>query len=211
MAEVANAYGDVRTTAAIMDGCVTDFGLRSPELRQRRQTARAAADELARDMTGGLEGTKLAHETHVGGMKPRSQHPLLHRLDAAVLPAVSDTGVNPLPWTVLNETTLDRKYRPTFVRYLRDLDGKDIELTGFMQPLTDEREMSAFLLIEYPVGCWYCEMPEVTGIVLVELQRNKTRTYTRGLIKITGKLTLNSTDPENFLYTLTKAQVSEVD
>jgi hypothetical protein len=211
MAEVANAHGDVRTAAAIMDGCVSDLGMRSADLRQHRQVTRTAADELAKETPAGIDGAKTMHEGHVGGMKPRSQRPLVNRLDAVALPPISDKSVNPLPWAVINETTIDKKYRPTFPKYLGELDGKQVELIGFMQPLTDEREMSAFLLIEYPVGCWYCEMPEVTGIILVELPPNKTKTYTRSLVKVTGRLALNSTDPENFLYTLSKAQVSEPD
>ena len=31
------------------------------------------------------------------------------------------------------------------------------------------------MLIEYPVGCWYCEMPDVTAIVLVDLPEGKTQ------------------------------------
>ena len=69
---------------------------------------------------------------------------------------------------VLGLTTVDRKYKPTFPKYLHELDGKQVSLSGFMQPLNDELEHSSFMLIEYPVGCWYCEMPEMTGIELVE-------------------------------------------
>jgi len=61
------------------------------------------------------------------------------------------------------------------------------------------------------VGCWYCEMPEVTGILLIEMPANKTATFTRGQVKITGKLSLNASDPENFLYTVKDTKVSGVD
>src|SRR5436305_564103 len=44
LAELAAAHGDVRTAAAIMDGCVTEFGLRAPELRRHRRAMREAAD-----------------------------------------------------------------------------------------------------------------------------------------------------------------------
>jgi hypothetical protein len=80
-----------------------------------------------------------------------------------------------------------------------------------MQPLGQELEMGALLLIEYPVGCWYCEMPEITGIVLVELPEGKTATYTRGPVEINGQLKLNSSDPENFLYTISQAKVRKLD
>jgi hypothetical protein len=67
--------------------------------------------------------------------------------------------------------------------------------------------VNAFMLIEYPVGCWYCEMPEITGIMLVELPAGKTKAVTRGPVKVEGKLSLNDSDPENFLYTIGKAKV----
>jgi hypothetical protein len=112
-----------------------------------------------------------------------------------------------LPWSIVVETTLDRHYKPTFPKYLKELDGLTVELSGFMQPLSNETDSNSFLLIEYPVGCWYCEMPEMTAMVLIELPEDKSFTFTRQQLKVTGKLTLNSNDPENFLYTLKDAKV----
>ncbi len=208
LAELAGAFGDVRTAAAIMDGCVSEFGMRSAELRQHRQTNRTLADELAKK---GDDSAKAAHDGHVGGLKARSTRPLTSKLDTAGLPPISATGVNALPWSVLNDTTLGRKFDPGFPRYLREMDGKQVTLTGFMQPLGEDLELSAFLLIEYPVGCWYCEMPAATGIVYVELPAEKTIGYGRTAVKIEGKLTLNSNDPENFLYTISKAKVTKAE
>jgi Tfp pilus assembly protein PilF len=209
LAELANVHGDVKTAAAIMDGCVNEFGMHAPELRQHRQATRTAADELAK-LTGG-DGLRTAHEGHAGLLKAKSKRPLETRLDQGPLPPVRADGVNALPWSILAETTLDRKYKPTFPKYLQELDGKEIVLAGFMQPLGEDLEVNAFMLIEYPVGCWYCEMPEITGITLVELPAGKTTTYTRSLVKIEGTLKLNATDPENFLYTISKARVKEAD
>jgi tetratricopeptide (TPR) repeat protein len=204
LGELANAHGDVKTGAAIMDGCVTEFGMNDAELRKRRQLSRAAAD--ASD-----QGTAPAHEAHLGGLKTKSRRPLLGQLNLADLPPIDPNGVNALPWAVLAETQLGRDFKPTFPKYLKELDGKTIALAGFMQPLGEDAELSSFMLIEYPVGCWYCEVPEMTAIVFVELPRNKTASFTRTLIKITGTLKLNATDPENFLYTIEKAKVAEAD
>jgi hypothetical protein len=211
LAELANAHGDMRTAAAIMDGCVTEFGLHAPELRGHRQMLRAAAGELARSTQPDGGNAKATHEGHAGVFRPRSTRPLLSKLDTAKLPPVNLTGINLLSWAVLAETIVDRQFKPTFAKYLRELDGKQVSLTGFMQPLGEGLELGSFMLIEYPVGCWYCEMPEVTGIVLVELHSGKTVTYTRGQVKITGKLFLNTSDPENFLYTIRDAKASGAD
>jgi hypothetical protein len=97
--------------------------------------------------------------------------------------------------------------RPTFAKYLKELDGKQVVLRGFLQPLGEGSDLGSFLLIENPVGCWYCEMPEMTGIVLVEMPTGRTGKYTRDPIQVTGKLTLNATDPENFLYLIREAKV----
>lgn len=208
LAELAAVYGDLKTAAALMDGCVNEFGLHAAELRQHRLGMRAAADALA--VAG--DGTKSTHEGHAGlVLRPRSKRPLLSRLNDADLPPVSVTSVNALPWTVIADTTLDRQHRPTFAKYLQELDGKQVALHGFIQPLGEDQEMTSFMLIEYPVGCWYCEMTEITGIVFVELPVDQTTKFTRNLVKVTGTLSLNANDPENFLYIIRKAKVSDAD
>lgn len=207
LAEIANAFGDVRMAANMMDGCVTQFGLQSRELRQHRQILRTAADKLAQ----GSSAARKEHEGHVGGLAARSKRPLLTKLDISSLPPIDAAGLNRLPWVVLAETHVDSKFRPTFADYLQKLNGKKITLNGFMQPFNEELEQTAFMFIEYPIGCWYCEMPEITSILLVETPRGKSTGYTRGLVRVTGQLQLNYTDPEEFLYTIRNATVSEVD
>jgi hypothetical protein len=112
---------------------------------------------------------------------------------------------------LISETTVDRKFRPSFAKYLKDLDGKTVSMTGFIQPLDGEQELVMFMFIENPVGCWYCDMPEPTEILFVELPEGKTAPFTDLMVRITGRLVLNSTDPEEFLYTIRDAKVAEVD
>jgi hypothetical protein len=202
LAELAGAYGDVKDAAAMMDGCVTQFGLQAPVLREHRRLMRAAADRLA---TG-----PGPHQQHLGSLAFRSRRPLLARFSPEELPPVSATGVNNLPWELLAETILDRKHRPTFPRYLKELDGKLVTVTGFMQPVGEDEDESAFLFIQYPVGCWYCEMPELTGILYVELPPKQSATFARSLVRVTGRLHLNATDPEEFLFSISRATVGPV-
>lgn len=211
LGELANAAGDVPTAAAILDGAVTEFGMTDPELRRHRQMLRTAADALAKQPPAADAG-RASHEQHAGPGTFHSARPLVRRTETLKLPPIRPDGLNPLPWAVLGQTTLDRQFKPTFVKHLRGLDGQRVALTGFMQPIGEAAlEMNAFLLIEYPVGCWFCETPEATGIVLVELPEGKTAALTRSQIKVEGTLSLNATDPENFLYTVKGAKVGEPD
>lgn len=205
LGELAGANGDLATAAAILDGCVTEFGLRDPLIRAHRRVFRAAAAQRGRSG----ESARSRHEGHGGLFKPRSLRPLARKLDQAPLPPIDPKGVNTLPWSVVTETTLDQKYRPTFPRYLNDLDGKKVTLDGFLQPLGEDSDLNAFLLVEYPIGCWYCEQPETTAIILVELPEGKTFPHTRNPIHVRGKLSLNASDPENFLYTIRDAEISQ--
>jgi hypothetical protein len=202
LAELANAHGDVAVAAAILDGCVTEFGLRHPELLDQRRAARAAAEGLARS---GDRPDKAAHEGHAGLLKTRSSRPLPVKVEPAALPPIDTKGVNALPWAVVLETVLDSRYRPTFPRYLKEVAGKRVQLVGYMQPLGEGSEVNSFLLIENPVGCWYCEMPELPGMMLIELPPSKLRAVTRGPLRVTGRLALNAGEPERFLYTLEEA------
>lgn len=208
LAELASAHGDLRTAAAMLDGCVVQFGMNHPELRRRRQVLREAVEHLPKVQVG----DKTQHEgKHAGTLTFRSKRPLASRLDNTPLPPVSATGVNELPWQLFTETMVDAKFRPTFAKYLHELEGKQVALNGFVQPLRADLEMTGFMFIEYPVGCWYCEMPDTVGIVYVELPPGKTTTFQRGLVRVVGRLTLNSSDPEDFLYAIRDARVGGVD
>ena len=204
LGELANAHGDVRTAAAILEGVVTEFAITSPEARQRRKLYRSAADEIAK-----LPDSE--HAKHRGDIAFKSPRPVVRALDAAVLPAIRPDGVNPLPWPVLAETVVEPPFRPRFHKHLGQLDGKKVSLTGFMQPLTTDVAVAGFLLIEYPVGCWFCETPEPAGLVYVEVAGGKAVPVQRGRVKVEGTLRLNPTDPEDFLYTLTGANVRAPD
>jgi tetratricopeptide (TPR) repeat protein len=208
LAELASAHGDLRSGAAMLDGCVIQFGMQHPVLREHRRLLREAADALPK-----LEpGARGEHEPgHAGSLAFRSRRPLLNRLDLLPLPAISETGVNSVPWELFAETQVEQPFKATFPKYLRELEGKSVELAGFLVPVRDEPDADVFMVVEAPVGCWYCEMPEVTGIVYAELPRGRTARYQRGLVRVVGRLRLNDTDAEDFLYTLRDARIGLLD
>jgi hypothetical protein len=211
LGELANAHGDLATASSILEMCVGQFALSTRTLREHRLAVRAALEKQDKSPPGS-EIARTEHAGHAGLIAPKSRRPLaVKRLDPGSLAPISKDGINPVPWALLMETTMDRQFKPTFPRYLQELKDLHVSLTGFMQPLTDDLELNAFMLVEYPTGCWYCEMPEVTGIALVELPEGKNATFTRNMVKISGKLFLNDSDPENFLYTIREARISEAD
>ena len=208
LAELANGHGDLRSAANMMEGCVVTFGMQNPTLRKHRLILREAVDGLPKLKIGSNDGHL---EQHMGTLAFRSRRPLISTVDAAPLPPIDVKGVNAIPWELFSETVLEKPFKPNFAKYLNELDGKRISLTGFMYPLGEGTELTSFLFLEAPVGCWYCEMPETTGIIHVALSAGKTARYERGLVRIVGRLSLNTDDPEDYLYTVKDARVGALD
>ncbi|MCS7159017.1 MAG: tetratricopeptide repeat protein [Gemmatales bacterium] len=204
LAELAVLYGEVNVAQQLFDLLVTAWGVASPKVRAHRQALRELAAAAKAESGPSHPGHKpIAFRSRRALLPSRSE------LDA--LPPVSETGVNLLRWDWLLDTQLDEKFRPSFPPHLRRLEGKRVALTGFMQPLSEELEHTTFMLLEYPVGCWYCEMPPTQGIVFVELADQKAIPWQPGLLKIVGRLRLNDQDPEDFLFHIRQAQASQPD
>ncbi len=204
LAELAAVHGSIRTSAAMMDGCVTELGMRDRSLRLHRAKMRALAQKILKSPPA----SKDEHTRHAIPLKWESTRPLANLFFQLVLPPIREKGVNSAPWELITQTTVDRHYRPTLPKNAKQLEGKTVALEGFIQPLGKDVEMTSFLLIEYPVGCWYCEIPEIVAMIYVELPLDQSVRFTRELIRIEGKLKLNSTDPEDFLYTVQNAKVT---
>lgn len=200
LGEIAQSHGDVGIAAAMLDGCVAEFAMGSKELREHRQRYRALADELAK---------KPGHELHKSTFVAKSARPLNRTFDAASLPPIREKEPNPLPWGLIAGTAVESGSAPTFPEHLRKLDGKPVAIYGFIQPLGQAKEFSGFLLLEYPVGCWFCETPDPTGLVSVELAAGMKAAAKRGLVKITGTLALNRDNPEDFLFRISNARLSD--
>jgi hypothetical protein len=202
LGELANAHGDVRTAANILDGCVTEFGLSAADLRTRRQLYRSAADELE----------KQGHRRDAGGIEFRSPRALVRAVDPARLPPLKPDGINLLPWAAVTDTDFGPRGRPAFLKYVEDLDGRRVTLTGFMTPAGNTTDdLTGFLLTENPVGCWFCESPGPTQVIAVELADGLTTAHTRAAVKVTGTLRLNRTDPERFPFSVADARIGPVD
>jgi len=202
LAELAAVHGDVVLAASMLDGCVTEFNWPDPVLREHRRLTRAVADERLKAGTGKEEHGK----GHVK-LETKSSRPLVSRIDQVALPPIDPKGVNALPWSLVTDTAVDAQLRPTFPKRLTELDGLDVTLTGYMQPLGDDVECASFLLIEFPVGCWFCETPGLNGLVLVDLPDGRSQTFTRDALQVTGRFKLNKTDPESFLFQVGPAKV----
>ncbi|VTS02692.1 tetratricopeptide repeat protein [Tuwongella immobilis] len=194
--------GDLRTAVAILDGCVGEFALGNPELRRNRTKWREELDRIEADPMGHLQArTRLA---------AKSNRPLLRRFDPAILPKIQPTGITPLPWPILGETSMGNRFPPRYPDYVTRLNGRRVQLTGFIQPVGDDPNGGTVILLEFPIGCWFCETPDFTGMIAVKLPPDRKITP-RQAVQIEGKFRLNFENPEDYLFELDEVRIGAIE
>jgi uncharacterized protein len=76
---------------------------------------------------------------------------------------------------------------------LKDLDGKDVRIPGFMVPLEDDsKAVKEFLLVPSPQACIHVPPPPPNQMVLVEMEEGSEAAVAYGPIWIYGTLSLKS-------------------
>ncbi len=208
LGEQSALFGDLASASMLFDLCVGEYAMADTNLRKSRQAILAALEGISP-----IPQTK-AQEAHLGHgsgarLEFRSRKPLIQQpFDVKKLASGSADQPSLLAWPILAETATDpRRFKPTFHPYLQKLEDKQVTLTGFLHPLTDDLDCTSFLLVEYPIGCWYCTAPDLTGIVFITMKPGSTARFTRDVITVVGNWKLNGSDPEEFLFSIVDASV----
>ncbi len=180
--------GDVRQAALILEGAVSEFGVRDPLVMKLRSVCKDIAAKPG------------DHKPHQALVKYRSTRPLEDNSELPDLPSIVPGIRTEVPWIVFSKTKLGPKREPDFPRFLKSIDGTEVVMEGYLQPFGENLDTGVFLLVENAVGCWWCDMPDLTGMIRVELAENQPLPALRRSVEVRGKLKLNSTNPESHLF-----------
>lgn len=190
------AFGDTRTGSQILEGAVTEFGNRDPLVMRLRQISK--------------EAKPIDHGKHPAA-RFRSARPFEETGELVDLPPIEPGKRTEVPWVVFSKTKLMAGKPPFFPAYLKQLDGKEIQVDGYLQPFGENLDDGRFLLVENGVGCWWCDMPDLTGMIRIEMAANQNLPALRRPCQVSGKIRLNSSDPESHLFFIEQAEVKALD
>jgi len=143
-----------------------------------------------------------------GSEAPPSSTDHRPELQAAPLPQMMKGSL----WETLATVSYD-PYAPNFVPIFSDtlkkVNGKYVELVGFMIPLSAQKKQARFVLTPYSLGgCSFCAGgggPES----LVDIRPSKPVDFTYYPVTITGRLELLQKDPSELFFRISKAEVVE--
>ncbi|MDF2159216.1 hypothetical protein [Algoriphagus sp. CAU 1675] len=106
----------------------------------------------------------------------------------------------------ISEDNFGELYVPVFSENIKKLEGKVVEADGYIIPFEGMFKPEHIILSSLPLAeCFFCGSggPET----VMEVMLSSPIKYTSKRVKVRGKLTLNSSDPEKLMYILKDAQL----
>jgi hypothetical protein len=89
---------------------------------------------------------------------------------------------------------------------VQSLENTDIELEGYIVPLSGKVEQSHFMLSSLPINmCFFCGKAGPETAIQVFMRNNKKVAFSEEKIKIKGRLIVNPNNQNEILYTLEDA------
>lgn len=104
-----------------------------------------------------------------------------------------------IDFKLLRGTDNYRKDDPDFPPELKALDGKAVEMIGFIALYDDFESLKRIFLTDFSTGCNFCTLPSLRQIVFVEFRDGKDpKPGYAGLIRVKGTLLLKSKTAEYY-------------
>jgi len=137
----------------------------------------------------------------------------------AETPAPAPNGPATVDWKFLDRTVAEisggmRDAKITYPQDLKALDNKKVAIVGFMTPFEDLDDMKQFLLMPSSGGCFFCNPPSMTQVLMVDQNDGKKRHEFIGEpLLVTGTLRLYAKESKHpahlaeFIYALDDAKV----
>ena len=95
--------------------------------------------------------------------------------------------------------------------FIKALDKKNVEMVGFMMPLTEVKNITQFLLVPSLWGCCYGQPPAVNHIVVVKMPPGQTTKFYDDVIRIRGQFDVGETKQDGYLVSLYVLTAEKID
>lgn len=118
-------------------------------------------------------------------------------------------------WKTLSKISYEKKFDellgfkvdvPVFAKEIKDLEGKIVEVSGYIVPVEGYKSHTEFVFSAYPYNmCFFCggAGPET----VMEVTSKEPVKYSTDRVKLRGKLLLNSDDINRLMYVLIDAEL----
>jgi hypothetical protein len=95
--------------------------------------------------------------------------------------------------------------------FIKKLDGQNIEMVGFMMPLSEVKNITEFILVPSLWGCCYGQPPAVNHVVVVKMPPGQTTKFFNDVIRVRGKFSVGETKQDGYTVSLYVLTVDKID
>ena len=89
-------------------------------------------------------------------------------------------------------------------------DGQRVEMTGYMMPTTDIKEIKEFLFMPSLWGCCYGQPPAPNHVILARMVEGKTSKFYQDMLTIRGVLRCGVVKQDGYVLSLYRIEVDEI-
>lgn len=114
-----------------------------------------------------------------------------------------------LKFDVLTSWVYDEK-NPAIPGNVKSLDGKEIEITGFMLPVNETQNITRFVLVNSLWGCCFGQAPAVNHVIVVTMKPGKVVDFYPDPVKVRGRFFVGETREEGFLVSVFRMEGKQV-
>jgi hypothetical protein len=93
---------------------------------------------------------------------------------------------------------------------VRDLDGKQVVMIGFMLPIDEVEDIKEFLLVQSLWACCYGQPPDINGIVRVVMKGDRRCDYQFDPILVKGRFKVEATLEDGYCIDIFQLHATEV-
>ncbi|HOV61990.1 MAG TPA: DUF3299 domain-containing protein [Candidatus Hydrogenedentes bacterium] len=129
------------------------------------------------------------------------------KLRIALEEKIRGGGYTVIGWSEMHKVRGNRFTGPTFPPSLKEVDGKLVNICGFMSPINQFRNVTEFMLLPVPITCYFCDAPPMRDVIHVKL--NKPANLVNEPVVIGGRLRLHEGAKQMFFYSIEDARWNE--
>ena len=125
--------------------------------------------------------------------------------------ATMQSGGVRLTFNDLREYRYSKRDRYPLPEKLKALKGQDVNIAGYMIPMSEALDVTEFMLVQIPFfGCCYSVPPEPNETVMVKMAKGKKTEYVYTPIRVTGKFDIQETKIDGFVVSLYQIEATSV-
>ena len=95
--------------------------------------------------------------------------------------------------------------------FIQKLNEQNIEMVGFMMPLSEVKNITEFILVPSLWGCCYGQPPAVNHVVVVRMPPGQTTKFFNDVIRVRGKFSVGETKQDGYTVSLYVLTVDKID